>query len=171
MSGTTAAASGSDAPPAAAAAAGSVGTPVSASGRTKVLVLTGPTAVGKTKASLALAAALGGEIISADSVQVGARGASTGDGRRLAAHVHMPACHSLSAACAQAPSQARVGARHRHAAVPARLPSPPDCCAVLRVLCPCLQVYKGLDIGSDKVGGRGGGGGGRGSAWAETRER
>ena len=38
--------------------------------RPKVLVLTGPTAVGKTKASLALAQALGGEIISADSVQV-----------------------------------------------------------------------------------------------------
>ncbi|KAL4419077.1 hypothetical protein ABPG77_002218 [Micractinium sp. CCAP 211/92] len=38
--------------------------------RPKVLILTGPTAVGKTKASLALAAELGGEIISADSVQV-----------------------------------------------------------------------------------------------------
>ena len=38
--------------------------------RPKVLILTGPTAVGKTKASLALAEALGGEIISADSVQV-----------------------------------------------------------------------------------------------------
>lgn len=49
---------------AAAAAAPAPGT------RPKVLVLTGPTAVGKTKASLALAEALGGEIISADSVQV-----------------------------------------------------------------------------------------------------
>ena len=36
----------------------------------KVVVLTGPTAVGKTHLSLALAAALDGEIISADSVQV-----------------------------------------------------------------------------------------------------
>ncbi|GAB4815723.1 hypothetical protein N2152v2_002769 [Parachlorella kessleri] len=36
----------------------------------KVLILTGPTAVGKTKASLALAERLNGEIISADSVQV-----------------------------------------------------------------------------------------------------
>lgn len=36
----------------------------------KVLVLTGPTAVGKTNISLALAEALNGEIISADSVQV-----------------------------------------------------------------------------------------------------
>lgn len=36
----------------------------------QVIVLTGPTAVGKTKASLALAERVGGEIISADSVQV-----------------------------------------------------------------------------------------------------
>ena len=36
----------------------------------RVIVLTGPTAVGKTAASLSLAEALGGEIISADSVQV-----------------------------------------------------------------------------------------------------
>ena len=36
----------------------------------KVLVITGPTAVGKTAISLALAERLNGEIISADSVQV-----------------------------------------------------------------------------------------------------
>jgi tRNA A37 N6-isopentenylltransferase MiaA len=36
----------------------------------KVLVLTGPTAVGKTAISLDLAEKLNGEIISADSVQV-----------------------------------------------------------------------------------------------------
>lgn len=36
----------------------------------KVLVVTGPTAVGKTAVSLALAEQLNGEIISADSVQV-----------------------------------------------------------------------------------------------------
>lgn len=36
----------------------------------KVVVLTGPTAVGKTNVSLALAELLDGEIISADSVQV-----------------------------------------------------------------------------------------------------
>ena len=36
----------------------------------QVIVLTGPTAVGKTNASLALAEKVGGEIISADSVQV-----------------------------------------------------------------------------------------------------
>lgn len=41
-----------------------------ASVKPKVLILTGPTGVGKTKASLALAERLNGEIISADSVQV-----------------------------------------------------------------------------------------------------
>lgn len=35
-----------------------------------LIVLTGPTAVGKTKASISLAKAIGGEIISADSMQV-----------------------------------------------------------------------------------------------------
>lgn len=43
----------------------------------KLLVLTGPTAVGKTAISLELAERLGGEIISADSVQVWRAGAST----------------------------------------------------------------------------------------------
>lgn len=36
----------------------------------KLIILTGPTAVGKTKASIGLAKAVGGEIISADSMQV-----------------------------------------------------------------------------------------------------
>ena len=36
----------------------------------QVLILTGPTAVGKTQLSLSLAERLGGEVISADSVQV-----------------------------------------------------------------------------------------------------
>ena len=35
-----------------------------------LIILTGPTAVGKTKASIGLAKAVGGEIISADSMQV-----------------------------------------------------------------------------------------------------
>ena len=35
-----------------------------------LIILTGPTAVGKTKASISLAKAVGGEIISADSMQV-----------------------------------------------------------------------------------------------------
>jgi dephospho-CoA kinase len=39
-------------------------------GKPKVVIITGPTAVGKTAASIALAQQLGGEIISADSVQV-----------------------------------------------------------------------------------------------------
>ncbi|CAK0779903.1 hypothetical protein CVIRNUC_004884 [Coccomyxa viridis] len=39
-------------------------------GKEKVIVLTGATAVGKTKASIELAQRIGGEIISADSVQV-----------------------------------------------------------------------------------------------------
>ncbi len=38
--------------------------------RPKVIVISGPTAVGKTKLSLMIAKALGGEIISADSMQV-----------------------------------------------------------------------------------------------------
>lgn len=41
-----------------------------ASKKKKLIVLTGPTAVGKTKLSIALAKAVGGEIISADSMQV-----------------------------------------------------------------------------------------------------
>ena len=35
-----------------------------------LIILTGPTAVGKTKLSISLAKAIGGEIISADSMQV-----------------------------------------------------------------------------------------------------
>ena len=35
-----------------------------------LIILTGPTAVGKTKASIGLAKAIGGEIISADSMQI-----------------------------------------------------------------------------------------------------
>ena len=40
------------------------------SGRSPLVVLTGPTAVGKTRLSLALAKAVDGEIVSADSMQV-----------------------------------------------------------------------------------------------------
>ena len=35
-----------------------------------IIILTGPTAVGKTKASIGLAKSIGGEIISADCMQV-----------------------------------------------------------------------------------------------------
>ena len=38
--------------------------------RKKLVVLTGPTAVGKTKLSISLAKKIDGEIISADSMQV-----------------------------------------------------------------------------------------------------
>ena len=55
------------------------------SGRPQVVVITGPTAVGKTDASLALALRLGGEIISADSVQV-YRGLDIGSDKARAAH-------------------------------------------------------------------------------------
>lgn len=51
-------------------AARSAAASVSAGQRQQVIVLTGPTAVGKTEVSLLLAQRLGGEIISADSVQV-----------------------------------------------------------------------------------------------------
>lgn len=44
--------------------------PAAQAARPKVLIVTGPTAVGKTATALALAERLGGEIISADSVQV-----------------------------------------------------------------------------------------------------
>ena len=40
------------------------------SGKPKVIIVTGPTAAGKTKIGLELAKRLGGEVISADSVQV-----------------------------------------------------------------------------------------------------
>ena len=36
----------------------------------KLIIITGPTGVGKTKISIALAKAVNGEVISADSVQV-----------------------------------------------------------------------------------------------------
>jgi Cdc6-like AAA superfamily ATPase len=42
----------------------------SGAAKPRVIILTGPTAVGKTAASLELARAVNGEIISADSVQV-----------------------------------------------------------------------------------------------------
>lgn len=44
--------------------------PSSATNKPQVIIITGPTAVGKTKLGLQLAKHIGGEIISADSVQV-----------------------------------------------------------------------------------------------------
>lgn len=76
--------SGSQAPAATRLATAGTGPGLGDGGRPKVLILTGPTAVGKTKASLALAAELGGEIISADSVQV-YRGLDVGSDKASAA--------------------------------------------------------------------------------------
>jgi tRNA dimethylallyltransferase len=45
-------------------------TVVAGTAKPKVIIVTGPTAVGKTKIGLELAKRLGGEVISADSVQV-----------------------------------------------------------------------------------------------------
>ena len=76
-----------------------------AGNKPKVLVITGPTGVGKTEASLLLAERLNGEIISADSVQV-YRGLDVGsdklpvDQRRGAWHLSCSAsCFSHSTAC------------------------------------------------------------------------
>ena len=55
----------------------------------RIIVLTGPTAVGKTATSLSLAEALGGEIISADSVQV-YRGLDIGSDKVLPTHAMPP---------------------------------------------------------------------------------
>ena len=61
-------------------------------GKPKVLILTGPTAVGKTQVSLALAERLNGEIISADSVQV-YRGLDIGSDKvRPTPHVSVASC-------------------------------------------------------------------------------
>ena len=51
--------------------------------RQKLIILTGPTAVGKTELSIRLAKEIGGEIISADSMQV-YRGMDIGTGKDLA---------------------------------------------------------------------------------------
>ena len=48
----------------------SVGSRAAALGAPKVIIVTGPTAVGKTELALRLAEELNGEIISADSIQV-----------------------------------------------------------------------------------------------------
>lgn len=61
----------------------------------KVVVITGPTAVGKTNVSLLLAEALGGEIISADSVQV-YKGLDVGSDKvRYSPSVHNRPQHSF----------------------------------------------------------------------------
>jgi len=56
---------------------------------TKLIVLTGPTASGKTKLAVQLAQAIGGEIVSADSRQV-YRGMDLGTGKDLAEYQDVP---------------------------------------------------------------------------------
>ena len=64
----------------------------------QVVIVTGPTAVGKTAVGLELAKRLGGEVISADSVQVyrgldvGSDKVGTGGCWQGGGHVHVPAC-------------------------------------------------------------------------------
>ena len=58
-----------------------------------MVVITGPTAVGKTQVSLALAESLNGDIISADSVQV-YRGLDVGSDK--VGHGHILCCNSSS---------------------------------------------------------------------------
>jgi len=59
----------------------------------KVIVIAGPTGIGKTQLSLIIAQAIGGEIISADSMQIyrgmdiGTAKASIGDRRRISHHL------------------------------------------------------------------------------------
>lgn len=63
----------------------------------RVLVIAGPTAAGKTKLSLSLAAALGGEILSADSMQV-YRGMDIGTAKALPEE-RMSIAHHLVDVC------------------------------------------------------------------------
>ena len=71
-------------------------------GKDKVIVLTGATAVGKTKASIELAQRIGGEIISADSVQV-YKGLDVGSDKvqlSLSDHYHPDATvHAVTCEC------------------------------------------------------------------------
>jgi hypothetical protein len=74
----------------------------------KVIIITGPTAVGKTKLGLELAKRLGGEIISADSVQV-YRGLDVGSDKVRAAAVQLLRLAAATAATASAAVAAAGG--------------------------------------------------------------
>ena len=123
--------------PMATPAAASASEAAGAAARPKVLVLTGPTAVGKTRASLALAEALDGEVISADSVQVyrrldiGSDKVRRGPGRRRARRA-WPAGAGLAApgrrsagGGAACPAQRNCQHRYRHGGTPQASPCPP----------------------------------------------
>lgn len=80
-----------------AAAAGSL-TTTTQHARPRIIIITGPTAVGKTALGLALAQRLGGEVISADSVQV-YRGLDVGSDK-VRATVTGSECWLLRLCCA-----------------------------------------------------------------------
>lgn len=79
--------------------------------RPKVVIITGPTAVGKTKLGLELAKRLGGEIISADSVQV-YRGLDVGSDKVGTSALLSAAsgCYSFSCYCRLQLPAASLGA-------------------------------------------------------------
>lgn len=81
----------------------------------KIVVITGPTAVGKTRAALAVAQRLGGEIVSADSVQV-YRGLDVGSDKvrlvRLQSIETRSAWLLLILKLVQAPFEERCGISH-----------------------------------------------------------
>ena len=63
--------------------------------RARVIIITGPTAVGKTAVALRLAECLGGEVISADSVQI-YRGLDIGSDKACVSHSCAAQCSSYS---------------------------------------------------------------------------
>lgn len=79
--------------------------PTATPARPKVVIITGPTAVGKTKLGLELAKRLGGEIISADSVQV-YRGLDVGSDKVSTPQLCSCCCLLLAAATASAAATA-----------------------------------------------------------------
>ncbi len=104
----------------------------------KVVVIAGPTASGKTALSVALAQALGGEIVSADSMQV-YRGMDIGTAKATAAERRAAAHHMLDIAD---PDEAYSAARYVDEAA--------ECCAdiLARGKLPIITGGTGLYIDS-----------------------
>ncbi len=104
----------------------------------KVVVIAGPTASGKTALSIALAQALGGEIVSADSMQV-YRGMDIGTAKATAAERSAAAHHMLDIAD---PDEAYSAARYVDEAA--------ECCAdiLARGKLPIITGGTGLYIDS-----------------------
>lgn len=82
----------------------------------RVLVIAGPTASGKTKLSLALAQALGGEIVSADSMQV-YRGMDIGTAKATAEERGLIAHHLIDTCDLTEPFNAASFYQHAQAAI------------------------------------------------------